>query len=254
MRKIGFAICSEPSEQFMYPKDITIQNRLGIFSTRGSTTDSLVISDFRESHIKPLFEIKNGVFIDVGSHIGKWSIYSAKILDNNGKVISIEPVIDNYNLLLKNIALNNIKNIYPLNMAASNQKGILYILEDVLSPDRSHISKKKPNQDIKTKINFYPVRVDTLDNIIKNMDITIGDVELIKLDVEGHELEVLGGAENLLRNAPNLRIIFEYINDSDHSFKDIYSYLIKFNYYIIKLDKLNYLALKGVSNDKIRER
>ena len=60
---------------------------------------------------------KNDVFVDIGSHIGKYTISIAKLIGNNGKVISIEPYPYNFKVLVKNIVLNGLENVLALNVA-----------------------------------------------------------------------------------------------------------------------------------------
>lgn len=65
---------------------------------------------------------KGDVFIDVGAHIGKYTILVAKIVGKEGLVIAIEPNPENYETLLENIKLNNLKNVIAVNIAAWNKK------------------------------------------------------------------------------------------------------------------------------------
>lgn len=69
------------------------------------------------------FEIKNKeVIVDIGAHIGFFSIYAAKNA-KNGKVFSFEPSKENYILLDKNVKLNNLSNIKLFNSAVSGKDG-----------------------------------------------------------------------------------------------------------------------------------
>ncbi len=57
----------------------------------------------------------DSIVVDVGAHIGKYTLFSARI---SRKVIALEPCKDNYEILIKNIKLSNLRNVIPLNLAA----------------------------------------------------------------------------------------------------------------------------------------
>lgn len=70
-------------------------------------------------HLKPA---KNDVFIDIGAHIGKYTLPIAKIVGVQGKVIAIEPDPDNFEALLEGIKMNKLTNIVALNVAAYDKQ------------------------------------------------------------------------------------------------------------------------------------
>jgi hypothetical protein len=67
---------------------------------------------------------RSNIIIDVGAHIGIFTLYAAK---RGKRVIAIEPVPSNYKWLHVNIRLNNIKNVIPLNIALSDFNGEAYL-------------------------------------------------------------------------------------------------------------------------------
>mgnify|MGYP001566150124 FL=1 len=67
--------------------------------------------------------IKNpSVIVDVGAHIGTFSIPVARRFPN-ATVYAVEPDAENYHALLHNIALNDLKNVFPLNVAVAGGYG-----------------------------------------------------------------------------------------------------------------------------------
>lgn len=68
---------------------------------------------------------QDDVFVDVGAHIGLYSIYVARF--KACKVIAIEPHPENYKLLVSNMRLNNLENIIALNIAAWNKNSKLIL-------------------------------------------------------------------------------------------------------------------------------
>jgi tRNA G37 N-methylase Trm5 len=64
---------------------------------------------------------KNDVFLDIGAHIG---LYSIRLAQRVSKVIALEPELQNYGSLLRNILVNRLNNkILPLPVAASDKNG-----------------------------------------------------------------------------------------------------------------------------------
>jgi len=90
---------------YMYldPSDYAVSGHLSIDN---------IWEPFETSLFKKFIK-KNSVFIDIGAHIGYYSLLCASKA-NNGTIVSFEPVPRNYNILQKNIALNNFKNIKPI--------------------------------------------------------------------------------------------------------------------------------------------
>ncbi len=123
---------------------------------------------------------------------------AAEKVGENGKVIAIEPEPCNYRQLLKNIKLNNFKNVIIRNIALSDHKGTeqLYI----------HFLAGKHSLFIKNgTISSIEVQVTTLDQLIEELG--LNQIDVIKIDTEGAEMSILKGAERTLKANPNIKII-----------------------------------------------
>lgn len=164
--------------------------------------------------------------IDVGANSGQFSQVISHFYPN-AKIESFEPIPELY---LKNKKkFNNDKNISLYNQALGNQEGeitfnknkfghISSILE--ISSDNIHYPKKENDLDqIKVKIN-------TLDNLYLNNDKILG-VSLLKLDVQGYELEVLKGGHMILKNIDHIIIEanLEQLYKDQPSFTEINRFL-----------------------------
>ena len=78
------------------------------------------------------FEIKdNDVIIDIGAHIGLFTLFSSQFC-KNGRIYCFEPVKDNFSMLKSNLKLNNIENVIVANTAVSSITGpvTIYLNED----------------------------------------------------------------------------------------------------------------------------
>ncbi|MEM3074695.1 MAG: FkbM family methyltransferase [Candidatus Pacearchaeota archaeon] len=134
--------------------------------------------------------------IDVGANIGKHTLTMSKICK---KVIAIEPFPENFRLLKQNTS--SLKNVICYNLAASNKAGIISLNVNELHPAR--VSAEYPwERQIR-------VRADSLNNLLKKEK----KVSFLKIDVEGHEYEVIcGGIKIIKRDKPD--ILFEVWNEA----------------------------------------
>lgn len=146
---------------------------------------------------------KGGAFVDVGADYGKYTVTVAKIIGEDGKVIAIEPHPDNYKKLKRNIELNKLNNVVIYNIAAWSDKQVLKL----------YIGKSHGFHSVLKNYGFgsIPVKARSLDEVLWENDIKRG-VVLIKIDVEGAELEVLKGLAKTLKEF-HPKIIIEVWND-----------------------------------------
>ena len=166
---------------------------------------------------------KNSIIIDIGSHIGLFSILTSIKFDN-GKVYSFEPDTYNFKILSDNIQFNKINNIFPFNFAVSNSDNFIKLYCDE-NDFAAHSIHKKTSDGIN-------VKSVTLKNIFYNNNIVRCD--LLKLDCEGAEYEIL-------MNTP--KEIFQKISkicmETDHftdekKLNEIINQLHDFNFKTIK--------------------
>lgn len=153
---------------------------------------------------------KNDIVIDVGANIGYYTLLMAK---NDAIVHSYEPEFQNFDLLKKNVDINNFSsNVTLYNKAVSNFNGN----SKLILSEHSTGQHKLENSRFGTKSIDVEVTKIELDRI-----------DFAKIDVEGAELNVLKGMKNL----PNkLLIEFNSLNleefDTNHS--DFLNYLKKY--------------------------
>jgi len=163
----------------------------------------------REDDIIEKFRPKDGgIVVDVGAHYGRYSLIAAKRVGPKGKVIAIEADPNNFDMLNKNIKLNELsENVITLNYAASSNK----------SKVKLSIPEKKSGHTIYSSIitsraptvKFMEVNANTLDNLLHENGISLEEVNWIKIDVEGAELEVVKGATNILSKSMDISLLIE---------------------------------------------
>jgi FkbM family methyltransferase len=168
---------------------------------------SLILSGYYEKHIIEIMReiLKPGmVVLDIGANIGYHTLISSKLVGNTGKIYSFEPEPHNFKLLLKNIEINEFKNIIPINKALSNNIGSTKLFLDTQSDGKHSLSEKNVNTN-----KFIEVEKITLDSFYENM----GEnrrIDFIKIDVEGAEGLVIKGGGKLLKEN-DIMIIMEFI-------------------------------------------
>lgn len=142
----------------------------------------------------------SSVFIDVGAHIGYYTVLASKMVGRNGLVIAIEPDERNCTILLKNC--RHLQNVFIHQAAAGVKEGSIY-LKCMQNPLFNQVVDQEETPDLAYK------KVDciTLDSLIPLVKGKNPPSVLVKIDVEGADVEVLqGGLEFLATVHPTLII------------------------------------------------
>ena len=166
------------------------KNQFVIFETkdhlkikiRVNSTDLMALTNVwivKEYDIENFNITKTDTVIDIGAHIGLFSLLVSKFC-KSGKIFSFEPIRENFDLLAANLELNQIKNVFPLNVAVSkNPTKVNLFLHDDQS---AHSVVSKSTKTI-------TVQSTSLQSIFdKN---SIESCKLLKLDCEGAEYEII---------------------------------------------------------------
>ena len=211
---------------FGIKSNLYLKNKDGIFFIRKNSADLWMLSPIGEEEIRKYFVLTKGVFLDIGANVGKYSIMLGNQLEKKGKVYAFEPEPSNLKSLNRNLNLNKLKNVHIIPLACFDKKGkINFYLNNKNTGGHSLIKKS----DKKISIN-----ANTLDSIVKVENIK--NIKLIKIDVEGAELNVLKGAKEVLKKYKP-KIIFETYFPNK-----VLPYLKNFNYDIKKISKRDYFA------------
>jgi FkbM family methyltransferase len=134
--------------------------------------------------------------IDVGGNLGYYCMLMATLVGTQGRVFTFEPVSENLAVLKENISLNNLTNVELVNSALGARAGTMSLI-------RSEAGSVSATPSVRGYAVAGPqstvdVQVTTLDAFLEHKNLR---PSVIKIDVEGAELEVLRGAVNTLRTA-----------------------------------------------------
>jgi FkbM family methyltransferase len=139
-------------------------------------------------------------FFDIGANVGVFTVPAAKKLCT-GRVFAFEPAAWTYERLLENVRLNRVTNVHAVRSAVGEINGKASLKVNVGGKDGLNTLGRPTHTDSEV-IAEETVPVISLDEFVRTNSVC--RVDVMKVDVEGAELFVLRGAENLLRgeNAP----------------------------------------------------
>lgn len=180
-------------------------------------------------------ELKPGMtIIDCGSNIGFYPLLESHVLHGNGLIYAIEPDPRNYKILKKNLEIcPHSKMINPFKIALSNKNGTtqMYIakqsnLNKLFASDNKKFIKR---HDIDEVIDTTTI---TMDDFCKKEEI---NPDFIRMDIEGFEVEVFQGMNDVLLNAKSGFMIFVELHphaySKDRSFADRLKYLMELGFF-----------------------
>nr|WP_321228500.1 FkbM family methyltransferase [uncultured Psychroserpens sp.] len=216
--KIGKSLALKPIRDFFLKKDgvykegdVTIEkqylgyiSRFQFFSSiknaakakKSGVENTLILNSF-----KILDSYKSGkedlIVFDVGANFGFLSlVWATTVCKNKGKVIAFEPNIYVHNTFNKSIVSNNLKNVITLhNFAVGSQNKTIPLFMDNTT---SNVLQSNNNVDMQD------VRMITLDDYYLNK---ITHCDLIKIDVDGIELDILEGCRKIIEKYSPIFIV-----------------------------------------------
>jgi FkbM family methyltransferase len=154
--------------------------------------------------------------LDIGAHVGIETVLLADRVGSGGLVVSVEPDPRNAGLLRKSCQLNELANVRVVEAVASDTSGhVTFMLED--DSTMSHIGLTVPSSKTASSgdsVEKQPLTLPsvTVDQIVEEICSPL-PVSVIKIDVEGHEVSVLKGAQKLLAGG-SVSVVVEIHTDA----------------------------------------
>ncbi len=173
-----------------------------------------------EPHISFVFRCflrRHAVVLDIGANFGLYTAIAAAVLRTTGRLYAFEPNPHTFGLLLRTLHANGVvnnPNITLVNRAVGQRCGraeLHYIDQNlaVASLTDPRCLGAGIVEEWGMKLHKVEVETTTIDDYLPS-DLA---VDLVKIDVEGHEPYVLMGMERTIRRSPAIRIVVEYIDE-----------------------------------------
>ena len=170
--------------------------------------DGLALSIFKiyepnQTKIVKKYVHEGDVVIDVGAHVGYYTLLMAQLVGKNGKVYSFEPDPVNFELLKKSVEINGFENVVLIQKAVSDttEKIKLFLGDNDSAINRIYDAKLG---DAKKSIDVESI---TIDEYFKENDKLFN---FIKIDSEGSEAKIITGMEKFLTNNRKLIMMTEF--------------------------------------------
>lgn len=172
----------------------------------------------------------DGIIIDAGANIG---VYSLKAAKKAKQVISIEPEPEIFSFLKHNIAVNNLENVDPVNLALSDHDGFMDFYVSRQFFGEAHEPNPRILHSAKRKYSVPCIKLDSL--LLKYPGIK--EVSRIKMDVEGHATKILAGAKDTLEKGivQNFSVAAYHYRDEEKEVKQIledYGYVTRSKFFL----------------------
>jgi FkbM family methyltransferase len=193
------------------------------------------------------FEFKTTV--DIGANVGT---YTAELQRNSKNVICFEPLKKNIHYL-RYLLKKNVK-IYDYALSNKNKFEYIYIPKVNFNYDYALATLNYKNIIKFKEFKRIKIKLKKFDKLFSNT-YSFKDIDFIKIDVEGHELEVLKGMSKFLKKSKPIFLI-EIEKGHNKNFNKVFSFFIKKKYktYILKeknnLNNINKKKFNKIINDK----
>ena len=183
-----------------------------------------------ELYVMQNFLNKSKVVFDIGSNLGQWTKLALGI-NKDLKVHCFEPSLYTFNKLMENKFPDNV-NCNNIGLSSTKGERTFFVFENGsgLNSLYQRIGLETIlGENVQNKTET--ILLDTLENYC--FERNIKEIDFMKIDTEGHELEILKGGESLLKKGQIKMIQFEYGGcniDSHVLLKDIFNFFNKTGY------------------------
>lgn len=186
--------------------------------------NTFIIEQYR---IPDIVEAEPGdTVLDVGAAFGDTSVYFSQLMRNQGRILAIDPLMDNLEDLRKNLSLHGCTNVEICSYGLAEKAETAWVHSG--KTDSNSVAEISDRQDG----DATPVKITTIDAIAKNMR-----VDFIKADIEGSELSMIYGAkETIKRDKPTFALALYH---KENDFRDFPQVLSQYNpdyKYFIRMD------------------
>jgi FkbM family methyltransferase len=195
------------------------------FYCRNNKDDFNIITIHEKDIIDHFNPKERDIVVDIGAHIGLYTIMASKHVGPNGKIVAIEANPDNFEMLNRNVKLNQLTNVTNLNCAVYSRETKIKLYLAGEGSNRTKYNTLIAERANEGKEKFVEVNADTLDHLMQLQGIS--EINWIKIDVEGAEYEVLKGASNIISHSKDISLLIEVHNLSGSN-STLYGHISQF--------------------------
>jgi FkbM family methyltransferase len=161
------------------------------------------ITAWFENNIKP-----GQTVVDVGANVGYYSLLASRLVGPSGAVVGVEAHPRMAELLHRNVIINGRHNVTTHQIAAWFQaEHLTFHMRRHFAANSSAGSMERTDlADLDDSEDVIEVDALPLDDVLKD----VGPIDLVKVDVEGAELQVLSGLSKTISSNPQMRVLFEW--------------------------------------------
>jgi FkbM family methyltransferase len=176
--------------------------------------------------VKDCLNKKN--ILDIGANTGYYSLLASKYSSDNCRIYAFEPSLRNFDGLNKNIDCNNLKNVKTYQKAITDKNGEVFLKENSIGV----------LDTVNNLVGDYMVKSISIDSFCEENNIY---PDLIKMDIEGAELDALRGALNTLDKYSPIIFLSAHSEELE---RDCLSLLKKLNYSYYRIEDRDFILKK----------
>ena len=159
--------------------------------------------------IREILNTGDGV-IDCGSNIGVYPILESNLVGKNGYIMCIEPDPRNINVLRKNFKLiGSKKNLLEKALGKINGEIEINLYKKTNITRFSKIENKFKSENNSDRAGYYRTQIIDFEELLNSINFDYGKIKLLRMDVEGAEIDILESISKNINKVPNLSILFE---------------------------------------------
>ncbi|MCG2611384.1 FkbM family methyltransferase [Flavobacterium sp. SM15] len=194
------------------------------------TLDSLATGNYKcEPELLYIQQVlkSDSVFIDIGTNKGIY-LYQAEKVIKSGKVIGFEP---NKSLVNYIKPLFSKAEIYPLAASSHSGTAVLNIPKKANGLQDTRASLETMGEDVEK----VEIQMVALDEFVKEKQLS--KIDVIKIDVEGHEFDTIKGCAEILKTIKPIFIIEIELRHAHYPIKNIFDFIVDFGYEVFYFDR-----------------
>lgn len=169
----------------------------------------------------------DSVFVDIGTNKGIYLCQAEKVI-KSGKIFGFEPnssLVNYIKPLFPKIQL------FPLAVSSSTGTSVLHIPKKANGLQDTRASL----EDMGDEVEKVEIQTITLDDWAKQEQVS--KIDVVKIDVEGHEFDTIKGCKTILETIKPIIIIEIELRHAHYPIKDIFDFIIGFGYEVFYFDR-----------------